>query len=253
MSAAATSTKKLLKEWEIGQILETNEYDKFSFKPGNRRIDQNHLAYVEGKMKEEYLIAPIMVNAKMEIMDGQHRFMACRHLNLPVRYYITDDMDAEEIARMNNVAKRWKPEDYANVFTGEDYKSYRAFRTTYPKIVHTIAVILLGGVENKRHNGDNAFRTGYFKVKSYSKAVAVAKLIMQIGDYTKESTKRSFVLALLHCMTFKEFDEKRLLRKIKHRANLLRGYARVDEFIQAIQEIYNWMEQKENKVSFAKL
>lgn len=250
MSVAA---KKEVKQWEIGQILETNNYDQFSFKPGNRRVDQNHLEYVEGKMKENYLVAPIMVNSKMQIMDGQHRFMACKHLGFPVRYYITEDMSADEIARMNNVAKKWKPEDYANVFTGEDYKAYRAFRISYPKIVHTIAVILLGGAENTRINGDNAFRTGYFKIKNYTKATKTAELIMQISDYSKMYAKRTFVLALLHCMTFKEFDEKRFLRKLKHKSNLLKAYAKATDFIQAIQDIYNWMEPAEHKVSFAKL
>ena len=51
----------------------------------------------------------------------------------------------------------------------------------------------------------------------------------------------------------KDYDEKRMLRKIKHKAAGLKEFARTDDFIKSIQDIYNWMEPLDNKVSFVKL
>lgn len=248
----STATKKTAKQWEIGQIMETLEYDRFTFIPGNRPVDPNHVEYLKKKMSNNYLVAPIMCNKDLGIMDGQHRYIACQQLELPIRYYITDDMAPEEIAGMNNVAKRWKPENYANVYNTEHYRAYRTFRQSYPKLVHTTAVILLAGGDNTV-SGDDVFKTGHFKVKNYNKAVKTAELLMHIGEYTRVYSKRSFVYALLHIMSYKEYDEKRLMRKIKHKSKVLKDYSRTDDFIQALQDMYNWMEPAENKVSFVKL
>ena len=38
-------------------------------------------------MKKKYLVSPILVNEKMEVIDGQHRLQAQKELNLPT-YYI---------------------------------------------------------------------------------------------------------------------------------------------------------------------
>lgn len=249
MSATA---KKTAKQWEIGQIMETMDYNQFSFIEGNRAIDENHVKFIMRKMEENYLVAPIMCNTVMGIMDGQHRFEACKRSGRTIRYYITDDMDPEQIAEMNSVAKRWKPQDYANVYDSVDYKLYKQFRERFPKLAHSSAIVLLSGGDQTVH-GDDAFKTGYFKVKNFSKAVKTAEMLMKMGDYTKVYNKRSFVFAMIHVMNHKDYDEKRMMRKIKHKGAGLKEFGRADDFIKAIQDMYNWMEPTENKVSFVKL
>lgn len=72
-----------------GYIYETNEYGLFKNLSGNRFVD--HSGKIAESMKERgLLLAPIIVNEKKEIIDGQNRFEACKKLNLPVYYVIAE-------------------------------------------------------------------------------------------------------------------------------------------------------------------
>ena len=71
-----------------GQIHWTTDYDIFKQLLGNREINYNHVRRLIKSMQEEYLIVPIQVNEKMEVIDGQHRIAACKELGFPIYYMI---------------------------------------------------------------------------------------------------------------------------------------------------------------------
>ena len=63
-------------------VMKSNNYDMFKFMEGNRKISSTNLNQIISSMKEKQLVIPITVNEKFEIIDGQHRFSACKYLNL---------------------------------------------------------------------------------------------------------------------------------------------------------------------------
>ena len=62
----------------FGNIMVTENYDMFKKIGGNRKINKANYAKIVKSMKEEQLIIPIVVNERYEIIDGQHRYTACR-------------------------------------------------------------------------------------------------------------------------------------------------------------------------------
>ena len=62
------------------KITVTNEYNQFRFVKGNRPLNDLHLSRLRRSMKENFLPIPIIVNERMEIVDGQHRFTICKEL-----------------------------------------------------------------------------------------------------------------------------------------------------------------------------
>ena len=64
----------------VNQVLQTNVHSIFKTQKGNRPINKNHLDRLILSMKKKYLISPILVNEKMEVIDGQHRLQAQKEL-----------------------------------------------------------------------------------------------------------------------------------------------------------------------------
>ena len=63
----------------IGQVFEETNYDAFAKLPDNRDLSPGRLNKLIASISERYILNPIIVNEKMEIIDGQGRLNALRH------------------------------------------------------------------------------------------------------------------------------------------------------------------------------
>jgi len=99
-------------------ILETNDYTSFRKFKGNRPLDSHNLKTLIGAMTVENLLpqVPILVNSKMEIIDGQHRFEAAKSLSLPISYIVKEDANYQDIISLNQHKRNWKGEDYLRLY-----------------------------------------------------------------------------------------------------------------------------------------
>ena len=71
---------------------ETKNYDQFKTLEGNRSIDQKNVNNIEQNMREHGVLPTvIIVNEKMEVIDGQHRIEALKRLHEPVRCEASHD------------------------------------------------------------------------------------------------------------------------------------------------------------------
>ena len=73
------------------EILNTMDYSVFKILKMNRPTDLRKVSrFVEEMKKRPHLplVCPVIVTTQMEILDGQHRFLACKMLGTPV-YYVT--------------------------------------------------------------------------------------------------------------------------------------------------------------------
>lgn len=66
---------------------------------------------------------------QLYIIDGQHRFLAARLLNLPITANIievntTKEYLVELISTLNSTGKKWTIEDYINAYASLNNKSY---------------------------------------------------------------------------------------------------------------------------------
>ena len=73
------------------QIKVTTNYDLFSFMPGNRDIAKKNMLVKSIEKIDLTEYKPIIVNENYVIIDGQHRFMACKELEKPIYYIILHD------------------------------------------------------------------------------------------------------------------------------------------------------------------
>lgn len=94
----------------------TKNYDLFKFVDGNRAINSKHMYNLIESIKKENLlhIRPILVDEKMHILDGQHRFEAAKALGVSIYFIKIKSENHSEILRLNQNNKNWKITDFLN-------------------------------------------------------------------------------------------------------------------------------------------
>lgn len=80
----------------------TNDYSIFKSIMGNRTINLKNVNNIINNIKKNGLLPTvIIVNEKMEVIDGQHRLQALKELNLPVYYQIKEGLSINDCIAYN--------------------------------------------------------------------------------------------------------------------------------------------------------
>ena len=115
---------------KIGKF-ELVEVSKLKGSSLNREVDLKHVNRMANKIMQEGFTQPITIAPSGHVIEGAHRAMASKQLNLDkVPCYVIDWVNVEEdetylesIIKMNNSNKSWQNEDYLKSYSNinEDY------------------------------------------------------------------------------------------------------------------------------------
>ncbi|HEM5056914.1 TPA: ParB N-terminal domain-containing protein, partial [Streptococcus suis] len=98
------------------EILITTDYSIFS-KLSNRKITEN--SKLEDELLSQGQRQPILVNDKLQVIDGQHRLYYLKKHRKPVRYIIDPTADFKTVISMNTSAVNWGLRDYVYSYSLE--------------------------------------------------------------------------------------------------------------------------------------
>lgn len=112
----------------------TTKYTLFSHFEGNRVINQHHVNKLKTSLQEHgYLKAyPIIVDEELRIIDGQHRFEACKQLGLPIHFVVQKNAKEDLLVNLNILQKKW---------TTNDYVAYYALQKQNPHYIRLIKLL----------------------------------------------------------------------------------------------------------------
>ena len=105
---------------------ETTNYDMFKFREDNRKeISNVHVRVLVRSITHNNMLKykPILVNSKMEVLDGQHRLLAAKEIGVPIFYEVEKDMDIKSIISLQT-QKAWTTTDYINAYAKNGYEDY---------------------------------------------------------------------------------------------------------------------------------
>jgi len=236
-----------MKKREISKVYETIDYDLFKKRKDNRPIDEKNVLTIMEGIGKIGQVQPISINERGQVDDGQHRLEACKRLRIPVKYFINNvNLETEDLAELQAAQAKWSTESYAHAFAdNEDYTIYKEFSAIYPEFSHSLILIMLSNnkSEGNMHMYDS-YKKGRIVIKSYRKAVQLAETVKKFAPFFPGYKKKSFVLAILHIIDNKDFDIDRMMRKLPKRCKSILDFSKSQDFIQVLQEIYNWKETK---------
>jgi hypothetical protein len=225
-------------------VYTTKDYSLFKILNGNRDVNQLHLRRLKESIKKNHLTTIIMVNEKFEIIDGQHRFLVCQELKLPINYIISKNYGLNEVQILNANMKNWQTKDYVNGYCDlgyKDYEIYRDFVAEY-KFTNKIAILLLSGEQGGGLSISpiTKFKEGRFKVKDLEGARSMAEKLKLLEPYYKGFMRRSFILAMYQMFKNNNFNFTEFLGKLKIQPTTLQDCTGTIQYKNLIEEIYNY-------------
>lgn len=104
----------------------STDYNKFKFFDYNRKILDSHVTSLVASIKKDNRLhmQPIICTPDLKIIDGQHRFHACKQLKIPVVYIIADTSPEDIMIDTNTYVVRWRLEDFLNFYVSKGYNQY---------------------------------------------------------------------------------------------------------------------------------
>ena len=240
----------------IAEVRESMNYDMFKHVKGNRAVMPAHVdKIVESIMDAGMLMVPILVNARGEIIDGQHRFEALKRLEMPILYVVGKKYGIDEIKILNTNQKNWGIMDYIKSWAekgNKDYRDFVAFMEIYKFPVNPSYAMLTGKAGTIGAVSRTAIKTGSFSIEDKEDAMRVAQsLEFLIENHQWLRNKEKFVLSMIDIIEVKDFDADRMRFIIDNRGDQLLHH--IDSFRNCkvkLQDLYNHRLNAENKLRF---
>lgn len=225
----------------------TTDYKQFRIMPGNRSILKKHVAFLAQSMAlfpDLFEQRPILVNEKMEIIDGQHRYTAAKQLGLPVWYTVGGELSAKEAIVLNNNQRNWDIMDYIKsyaAFGRKPYKEVLELKRKHPSIPVTVIVRYIAG-PGKNHG--RAVRAGELETPTLEIGTIFLDYLEELSDMYPRFLRGAAPFALFNIFQRPGFDFDRLLKKLRMvPPSTVYIYGSVDDITRLMEDIYNWKQQ----------
>ena len=239
------------------QIYITTDYDQFVFRSANRDVDMSHVNRIATNMKKEgWQGAPIEVsenNGKLQIEDGQHRYMACKMTGTPVHFMVVKAKSIYDVAKQNSMKKGWRGSDYIKAYSEDGNYNYKRLKNLEDEFPSATLSDILDVVVGK-HKQDS-LKKGYVRIndEKFFKAREVLKSLVVMIESLKSfniKTIANYKKVLIQLLIHDVVDPQRMIDKIdKHGRMLLPASDTKDQAMQYLEALYNYHQQK-NTVLF---
>jgi hypothetical protein len=234
------------------QVHTTTNYEKFKTLMGNRKTSEVHIKRLTNSFKVSYLFSPILINEKWEIIDGQHRFLAAKELNLPINYIIVEGYGLNEVQILNTNSANWKKEDYLKAYCDlgvTPYLQLREFMNHFPDfgiaVCEQLVTNNVGGSNNKNqmsksHLKVKNFQEGRLSIPDLNQSYENAEKVMMFKPYYEGYNRSIFVAALIGIFKNENYNHAEMLSKLAQQQSCLTHCTNVTQYKLLIEEIYNF-------------
>ena len=234
------------------QIDSTFDLDQFKQIDGNRIVDNNHVNRLKNSIIQNgMLINPIIVNRRMEVIDGQHRLAAAKLAKSFIYFIVAKNYTLEDVQTLNANQKKWAFNDYLESYAQlglEDYKQLMDFQKRFPFLTATALLSVASG--KRSHNGKNgktSFKDGNWKFGDVKKAEEVANKILDFEPYFPGWKSQRFIGSLMKMFDHHNYDHSIMLQRLAAQPSAMHECATRDQYIDLMESIYNY--RSRNKVS----
>lgn len=239
------------KKQQFNPIIQTTyDYAKFRILKGNRHINQIHLRRLKESINNNPLVTLIIVNERMEIIDGQHRFYVCKELGLPIHFVLVYGYGVKEVQILNANMNNWNKQDYLDGFIklgNKEYIDFKEFRDYFKDLNFGICVKLANGLSSHRTKRVDGlkftmkdFEQGKFKFKDKEVAYRMANMIMDFKPYFAKFSDNSFCLTLVSLFSHPNYDHKTMLSKLSIQPSVLVQCKTQEQYLIKLEDIFNF-------------
>lgn len=234
---------------QINTIYETKDYNSFTLLKENREIKKSHVDYFVKELKENGQQIPFKVNRQNQILEGQHRFSACKILDIPFQFFYSNNKDSkkQQIKSLINLQKGldWSIKNHLDTQIVIGNHAYIQFKALADKhYVFTLSTL----VDLCTNGNSKIFKEGKLKTDSFTFAGEILTSVKRLKPFYKFYNRSTFVIALARLAKNPQFDLNYFEEKAYTCSNLLVGCNGRDAYMDMIINLYNF--KKKNKINF---
>jgi hypothetical protein len=239
-------------------IQTTTDYSNFKILKENRNLNEIHLKRLKQSMIQNPLISLIIVNDKMEIIDGQHRFHVCKDLGLPINYVMVYGYGIKEVQILNVNSVNWRKVDYldGHIKMGlEPYIKFKNFMKDFPQLNFSTCLKVLSGLRSSKTKSIEGFKgmstnfeDGKFIIPDIGKSYNIASMILDYRNFFPKFNDNTFIITLLYLFEHEKYSHKEMMSKLKLQPKALEVCKTQAQYISILEDVFNY--HRKNKVSF---
>ena len=223
-------------------IYETTNYQQFKTLKGNRTVDKVHVKQLVNKINKEGSLLPdfpILVNEKMEILDGQHRLAAAEQLKYPIFYEIKEGLNISSVTSLNTGMKNWNWSNYAHRYAAFDNINYIQFLELEKEFKINFRILLTYSFANsaKANPLKHPFYLGDFVMKNFE---LTKKLLKQYQELAIMADTRSqeFAYAVFKFIRTPSYKHDVMLTKVEQYGEKLKNCYIVSDYLIELENIW---------------
>jgi len=235
---------------EVNKVYKTNDLSMFKSITGNRVPNLQHIKRLSDSIRVYGMICnPILVNEKMEVIDGQHRLMAAKEAESFVYYIIVTGSGLNEVHTLNLNQKNWGKKDFMEGYAKMKIESYIKLKYFSEKNDDFTLANCIAFCTNTTDNSHvkQTFDNGQWIGKDFDLAQDWANKIRMIKPYYKGYSSASFVGTMITLLQKEIFDFNEFMHKIRLQPTSLVDCRNREQYKTLIEDIYNW--RSRNKVN----
>lgn len=239
---------------EVNKVYKTNDLSIFNQIDGNRVPNLQHVKRLSDSIRVYGMKCnPILVNEKMEVIDGQHRLLAAKETESFVYYIIVNGYKLDDVHTLNLNQKNWTKKDFMEGYANIGIKDYIMIKKFSEKnddfgLNDCIALCSNNSVNSgTTNNGQKPFENGLWKCKNTDIAQDWANKIRMIKPYYSGYNRSTFVGTMTTLFSNELFDFNEFMHKLRIQPTALVDCANRDQYKTLIEDIYNY--KSRNKIS----
>lgn len=195
----------------------TKDYSIFKRLVGNRDIPESRISkIVESIQTIGWVHNPIIVNEKMEVIDGQGRLTALQRLKMPVEYIIAEGAGNKECIYMNMNMVNWKLPDFIKSYAEQGNENYQRLLSLMQRYANGNLDIISTAVYRVSKSKHRDIKQGILQLTEEQYRAAVPRLeyikpiLEEIDDKKLPGSIVTLMQTLIYYYDYPEVDKNRL-------------------------------------------
>lgn len=242
------------------QVYTTTDYSKFKRLIGNRDIPEHRISkIIDSIQKIGWVHNPIVVNEKMEVVDGQGRLTALQRLKMPVEYIIAPGASTKECVYMNMNMVNWKLPDFIKSYAEQGDENYQRLLTLMEKYVSGNLDIISTAVYRVSRAKHRDIKEGILQLteEQYEAAIPrlefIEPLLKNIDERKLPGSLITLMQTLIYYFDYDEVDVKRLRYSVEKYIYNATPWVSNTDCEKEVETIYNYSMRIEDRISIAHL
>lgn len=238
----------------------TKDYSIFKRLVGNRDIPESRISkIVESIQTIGWVHNPIIVNEKMEVIDGQGRLTALQRLKMPVEYIIAEGAGNKECIYMNMNMVNWKLPDFIKSYAEQGNENYQRLLSLMERYANGNLDIISTAVYRVSKSKHREIKKGTLQLTEdqYRAAVLRLEYIKPLLDNLDSKKLPGSIVTLMQTLIYyydyPEVDKERLAYSVEKYIYNATPWVLNTDCEREVENCYNYGLGLEKKIFIAHL